>query len=556
MCRLEVSLPAGRWKAIAVREDLQGGHGGYSCHAGFGRHVTSKSTAQLRLHTEQTDDQPGVDAPELHALCRAFETATGWELKYEKGLVGFGEVWSTPVDGGGRLVLRQGDDQAADTTRKQRTDGQDACPTSVRPLALEIGELLGEVNRLRRAVWQREAELAAGVPVAARQDEQPHLAERLESVLKAGAESLGCQAAGLYLLDDATSELKLRAMWNMPEERLLDPARPLRGSMADLEALVGHAVVLEDTALMPHWRCPEDYPSAACVPVSSPSLPLGTLWVFSAEKRDFSPEQTNLLEIIAGRLAADLEREMLLAAGTKSKRRDQQIDVMQQWQRERLPSVQPLIDDLEIAGWTEQADDVGGDFHDWTVLPDGRLALAVGDADGSHVAAALGAASLQTTVKSHSTYRHTAAQLLTRVNESLVAASPGDQRASLAYALIDPENGKTTLGLAGGCATLLVGIEKQQATMTDSPALGETPELEYCEDRATLGHGEVLVLLSGGVLQAVDQAGLRIGEAALTHLIGRHLCDSAESLAARIRELLLHSGQVTADMTVLVVKRR
>src|SRR5262249_30680354 len=155
-------------------------------------------------------------------------------------------------------------------------------------------------------------ELAAGVPVASRQGEEPHLAERLEAVLKGGAEAVGCQAAGLYLLDEATSELKLRAVWRLPEERLLAPARPLRGAVADLEALVGHAVMLEDTSLLPHWRCPEDFPAAVCVPVSSPSIPLGTLWTFSDRPRDFTPEETNLLEIVAGRLAADLEREMLL----------------------------------------------------------------------------------------------------------------------------------------------------------------------------------------------------------------------------------------------------
>jgi sigma-B regulation protein RsbU (phosphoserine phosphatase) len=524
--------------------------------------VTNKSTAQLRLHTEQADDQPGVAATEMDALCRAFETATGWELGYETSALGFGETWATQVEGGGRLVLRQPESHLCEANcdgkgrPEARLTGRNAYPTNVRPLALEIAGLLGEINRLRRAVWQREAELAAGVPVAARANDELHLAERLEAVLKSGAESLGCQAAGLYLLDDSTSELKLRAMWNLPEERLLAPARPLRGSMADLEALVGHAVVLEDTSLMPHWRCPEDFPSAACVPVSSPSVPLGTLWIFSNQPRDFSAEQTSLLEIIAGRLAADLEREMLLAAGTKSKQRDQQIDVVKQWQRERLPSVTPLIEDYEIAGWTEQADDVGGDFHDWSVLADGRLALAVGDAEGTLLSSALSAATLQSNVKAHAAYRHTAAQLLTRVNESLVAASPGDQQASLAYALIEPDSGLITLGLAGACAAFVVGIESQEATMTDAPPLGQAAELEYGEDRAKLGRGEVLVLASSGVLQGVDSAGLRIGEAVLCSSVAKHLADSADGIAARIRGLLLHGGQVATDMTVLVVKRR
>src|SRR5690606_4767315 len=115
-----------------------------------------------------------------------------------------------------------------------------------------------------------------GVPVAARPDEPRHLAQRLEGALQAAVDAVGGHAAALYLLDEGTSELKLRACHNLPATRLVEAPRPLRGAIADLEALLGHAVVIEDTALLPHWRCPEAFPAAVCVPVSSPSTPLGT----------------------------------------------------------------------------------------------------------------------------------------------------------------------------------------------------------------------------------------------------------------------------------------
>ena len=427
-----------------------------------------------------------------------------------------------------------------------------------RPLAIAIGGMLGEINRLRHALWQREAELAAGVPVSSRPDEKEHLAERLEGVLKGGAEAVGCQAAALYLLDESTSALKLRAAWGLPQERLLEPARPLRGAIAELEALVGHAVVLEDTQLLPHWRCPEDYPSAVCVPVSSSTLPLGTLWVFSDSKRDFTSEQTNLIEIIAGRLAADLEREVLLTAGVDSRLRDKQFDTAARWQQDRLPSFQPLVDDLEFAGWTLQAEGVGGDFYDWSVLPDGRLAVAVGDAQGSPLEAGLSAAAVQASLKSHSLYRHDSAQLLGRLNETLWTGSTGDQFASLFYGLIQPDNGAIEFSLAGNAALLVVGRECREVLTTDSPPLGTAPETEYQIASQTLHPGDILVVLSEGARNAVDEAGLRIGDAAITGMVQRHREESAQDLVARLRMLLERSGpdRVTADMTVLVVKRR
>ena len=515
------------------------------------RHVTDKTTARLKLHVEEIPEQPALALPQLAPLCRAFEQATGWQLRYEQSPAGIGEAWSMAIAAGqsaaGRLVLAEPSRDDAETPAAELHQA--------RPLALAIGGLLGEVNRLRGELWHREAELAAGVPVAVRPDEGPHLAERLEAVLKGGAEAVGCQAAGLYLLDEGTSELKLRAAFGLPHERLLAPARPLRGSVADLEALVGHAVVLEDTTLLPHWRCPEDFPSAVCVPVSSPTIPLGTLWVFSQQQRDFTPQETNLLEIIAGRLAADLEREMLLAAGAQAKSRSQQLDAAGQWLTDRLPMIAPLVDDYEVAGWTRPADDLGRGFHDWSVLPDGRLALAVGAAEGRLLAGAMSAASLHAAVKAHAGYRHSAAELLARVNDTLWTASPGDQHAGLAYAVLDEGSGRLELALAGGVGAILIGTEQPRVFVADGLPLGTEPEAVVVKADATLAPGEALLLVSGGVRCALDAAGLRIGENAIASLVSKHLRDSAEDLAVRLRKLL-DGGEPAQDLSLVVVKRR
>ena len=518
--------------------------------------VSNKSAAHLKLHLEEPpSDAPELaahDDPQVAALLRAFEQATGWQLRYQPAAGELGEVWSAPITGGdglpaGRLAMY------ADASRTPIE------LAGARPLALSIAGVLGELNRVRRALWEREAELAAGVPVSARPDEEPHLAERLEAVLKGGAEAVGCQAAALYLLDETTTELKLRAIFGLPHEKLLAPARPLRGAMADLEALVGHAVVLEDTALLPHWRCPEDFPSAVCVPVSSPSLPLGTLWLFSDVARDFTSEQTNLIEIVAGRLAADLEREMLLAAGTHTKRRDRQFDLAEQWQHDRLPSVTPLLEEFEVAGWTCQAAGVGGDFHDWQVLADGRLALAVGDAQGTLVEASLNAAALQAAVKSHAGYPHDAGQLLARVNDTLWTGSAGDQSAGLFYAVTCPATGVLEFAQAGSPAAILLRSRDQSWEILAAAAarLGVDPESRFRPGQRLLAPGDVLLLLSEGAASAVDEAGLRIGQESIAALIARHQHEPVAQLLIRLRRLLQRKQEPLADdTTVLILKRK
>ena len=153
---------------------------------------------------------------------------------------------------------------------------------------------------------------------------------------------------------------------------------------------------------------PEDFPAAVCLPVSSPTTLLGTLWVFCNRRRDFNPRQTNVLEVVAGRLASDLEREMLLHVGTDGAKLQQQIAAAQRRQHNELPTIAPLLDGWDVAGSTAQADSLGGAMHDWFCLPDGLLAVAVGRAEEQGVAGALTANAVRTALRSHARYHRQA----------------------------------------------------------------------------------------------------------------------------------------------------
>ncbi|MCE9528100.1 MAG: SpoIIE family protein phosphatase [Planctomycetales bacterium] len=518
--------------------------------------MSNKSRHLNLLADSLPTSSQGVPAPEnagpFEQLARAFVQTSGWELKLGSAVAAAGEVWSAPINDGASEPQSQVSLLAAAEPSSTRLPLE-----RVRPLALAIANLLSEQARLRRALWEREAELAAGVPVSTRPEDGEHLAHRLAAILKGGADAVGCQSAGLYLLDETTTNLKLRAAHNLPHERLLEPARPLRGAMAELEALVGHAVVLEDTTILSHWKCPENFPSAICVPVSGSSAPLGTLWMFADQNRDFTSEQTNLVEIIAGRIAADLEREMLLTEGAKTKGREKHLEAAARWQSSRLPSVTPMLEDYEVAGWTLQADGIGGDFYDWSVLADGRLSISLGDAQGKLIEAGLGAAAVQAALKSHAAYPHTAAELLTRVNETLWTTSAGDQYSSLAYGLIDPASGELELSLSGAAMAIQVGRGGRDVLKSKTIPLGTDPDTRFEALSRHLHPGEFLILLSEGAQNAVDEGGLRVGELAMGFMAAKNLHDSAGGLLAKIRRLIDRGQESqTEDKTVLVVKRR
>jgi serine phosphatase RsbU (regulator of sigma subunit) len=489
---------------------------------------------------------------------RAFQNLTGWSLRYTAGSAPknpTGLTWSTPVTPGrgmppGHLRLTQvgPDDSLA----------QDATPPAeVRQLGSALGGMLAELLGTHHALWLREAELAAGVPVVANPNDAEHLAVRLQSVLQGGAESVGCPAAGLYLLDEATTSLKLRSSFGMPRERLAEPARPLQGALADLEAMLGHAVVLNDLDAHTHWNPPEDFPAAVCVPVCTSTTILGTLWVFSNEPRDFSDQETNLIEIVAGRIASDLERENLVRAGTDTSSWKREVSAVQRLQRNQLPTIAPLLDGWDIAGWTDQAGSVGGDFFDWFTLPDGLLAVTVADVLAGGMAAAFAANTVKAATRAHGQYHRNADALLKAVNMTLWTGASGDQFAQMFCGLVETATGAVRYSCAGNPSVLRLSAGAYESLTETSPPLGESPETAYPEETCLLTPGNTLVVFSDGIRKAKNGQGASVGERGIAEVLARHQDAPASTLVQVATEILGEHEPAAApdDRTILVIKR-
>ncbi len=437
------------------------------------------------------------------------------------------------------------------------TRGSEAEAKAIRLLAGSIADLLGELLQARHALRQREAELAAGVPVIPHREEEKHLAARLEAVLRAGVDALDCHAAGVYLLDEATTELKLRCSYGLPSDCLAAPARPLQGAMADLEMLLGHAVVLDDDSVISTWNVPEDFPAAVCVPISTPTMLLGTLWVFSNEKRGFNDHDTNILEVVAGRLASDLEREMLLRAGVDAARLQKQVAAAERLQRNELPTIAPLLDGWDVAGCTSQAESVGGAFHDWFCLPDGLLVVAVGQADEEGIAGAMTANAAKTALRSHARYHRQADRILQQVNLTLWTGSAGDRHATLFEGLIETATGRVCYASAGRPSIMLLGVDGVLSVGRNASKLGESPETAFEQLGYELRPGEALVIFTCGSPRAAQGDGCLAAETAVANALEREHNLSAPELVAAVQAALdvQNPDHKCHDHSILAVKR-
>ena len=251
-------------------------------------------------------------------LCGAFAAATGYSLKWVADVEKSGPSEDSAPQGataGWPVAVEADHGMACGELQMDVRGCEPSLPdqTDVVALASLLAGLVSQLSEARSALRSSTAELASQAATNVQFKRSGPLGDRIESMLKGAVMSLDCAAAGMYLLDEETTELQLRATWGLSRNRLALSPRPLEGANADLEAMLGHAVVLTSNVLFDLWNVPEeDFGAAVCVPISTASSVLGTLWIFDHEPREFEERETNLLEILAGHLSVELERETLL----------------------------------------------------------------------------------------------------------------------------------------------------------------------------------------------------------------------------------------------------
>ncbi len=235
-----------------------------------------------------------------------------------------------------------------------------------------------------------------------------------------------------------------------------------------------------------------------------------------------------------------------------------ELEVARQLQRELLPQSSPEIRGYDFAHSYRTANEVGGDYYDFPQLPDGRLALLIGDASGHGIAAGLLMAIANATLKTALDVDPEPTRVAALLNSALFRT--GDRRAfmTLFYGLLDPATGRMDYVCAGHPYPMLrrAGGEIVELGRGSLP-LGLRARLELETGSVTMDEGDVLVLFTDGLAEAVDAPD---GEAFGFNRL-RGLLDAPGS-SRRIHDRMLiafdrhtENEPLHDDLTLLVVGR-
>lgn len=539
----------------------------------------------------------------LTELCRIFEEATGWSLSYipnDRGSRAADPVlddptcpWWSPVTSEGQVVGHLRMDQASSVDAVESHSAAELAEQ----IALLLAELIEQSHRLERS----ETDLAALVDLEWASGGLHNLQARLVQGLRSAVEAVGASAAALYVLDSSATMLTSRAVYNLRLEDLPPGPRDLRLATHDVMALTGQPVVVErpasvtagavpveagaeglsrsdaeagyqladvtcdgaiddaeDVSLSSPW-CPRRQACGVCVAVESESVPLGTLWVYDEGARPFSERDIRLISVIAGHLAAALEHVVLLRDSQVRSRLSRELSVASQVQSRLLPAQVPAGDRFEIAAWTRPHRELGGDLYDLIPMEEGSLGIAIGDATGKSIPAAMVMAAARGGLRACVDESSSPSEVVDRLNRTMWTVTRGDLFMSFLYGVLESEAGRFHYACAGHPPPMLFRGSEVLDLDATGLVLGVTPHAQYDQQTVELEPDDVLVFYTDGITESMDEERQWMGTERVLEAVRGRLAEPAEAILKALRDsVLAHSenGPYQDDMTLLVLKMR
>jgi len=256
------------------------------------------------------------------------------------------------------------------------------------------------------------------------------------------------------------------------------------------------------------------------------------------------------------RMAHDLNENQKHVVEQERLRKE--LEMSRKIQEELLPKRPFHAGLVEAKGISIPAREVGGDFFNYFPLPEGEVAILVGDVSGKGVAAAILMANLQATLQARLPLVRDLDQLARQLDLEISASTPQEVFLTLFMGVLNPANNELRYVNAGHNPQFAFhaqgGLERLEST---GRPLGLLPGGDYLERRIRLSEGDALFLYTDGLVEATDSADGEFGQQRLENLLIDAQKRSINEILARVeQETRQHRGDVEAadDATMLVLK--
>jgi sigma-B regulation protein RsbU (phosphoserine phosphatase) len=300
--------------------------------------------------------------------------------------------------------------------------------------------------------------------------------------------------------------------------------------------------------------------SRLLLPLSAAGGPVGFFSLGEKlSEEPYSKEDKNLLLSVAQQTALALHYSKLIGEVAEQEKTKREIEIAKQVQLKLFPQVLPPILNLDYIGYCRPARAIGGDYYDFLNLESNTLGIGLGDISGKGISAALLMATLQALLRSNAPEKgRDIDQLFLTMNALLCNSAAKGKYATFFYCVFDSKHCSLVYVNAGHLPPMLFRSDGEIVRLkTGGMVLGMLPEATYTKDQINLRKGDVLVIYSDGVSEAMNIKDEEFGEERLAEVIQPNLQKSAAELKdlvlAAIEDFVGHAEQHD-DLTIVIAR--
>jgi sigma-B regulation protein RsbU (phosphoserine phosphatase) len=261
--------------------------------------------------------------------------------------------------------------------------------------------------------------------------------------------------------------------------------------------------------------------------------------------------------------------ETLLRQAEEKKRLEEELRIAREIQMSLLPRGPLQFPGLAVTALCVPAREVGGDYYDFFPLSDWQLGILIADVAGKGTSAALYMAELKGLLLSLSKIHHSPRRLLIEVNRIISSHLDSRSFITMTYAVVDLRRRMLTYARAGHTPLIYLpadsGSPRESQVLTPDGLVlglrieGVAAKFEQLLEEATLplNVGDVFVLFTDGVTEAMNPSADLFGEFRLQQLVEEHGDLPTDELRERIlREVdaFVAGADQHDDMTLILIK--
>ena len=293
------------------------------------------------------------------------------------------------------------------------------------------------------------------------------------------------------------------------------------------EGLIGHVAVTGKPYVSHDVRNNPRYINARprtnsemVAPIISNNEVIGVFDLESDELNAYSNDDMEVLMLLASQVAIIIEKVMLHDQLIEKQRLETQLEVARQVQLELLPARDPELEGFDISAYNFPTEEVSGDYYDWVRIYDDQIGVVIADVSGKGVPAALLMAFLRASLRAATHIGYAPHISMSKVNYLLWESIERNQFVTAFYGILDATNHTIAYTNAGHNPALL--MDKDGTARFEERGgvpLGMFRDTRYYEYFETIEPGQMLVLYTDGVTEAMNSAGEEYGRERLVDAV-------------------------------------